>query len=340
VKGTAQLNATMDLSGKISLTGTYTISEGAYELSLSGIVRRKFNIKEGSAITWTGEPTSANVDITAVYKLETSALELFESQMASSAETTDKNRYKQKLPFEVNLFIKNELMHPQISFGLDMPENERNKYAISSNVYNRIKQINADESELNKQVLGLLVMNRFVASNPFSSLESSGSGMEGIARQSASKLLSQELNNLAGDLIQGVDLNFDLASEEDYSSGKLENRTDLNVGVSKELLGGRTTVYVGSNFELEGEEISNRKTTNIAGDVSIEYKLPRDGRYRLRAYRKDEYESIVEGQVVETGLSFILTMDYNKFRELFHRKANPDKKKKNKTGIKKNDSIK
>lgn len=327
VKGTALMNATMDLSGKLSLTGTYQIVEGAYELSISGIVRRKFDILEGSSITWTGEPTSANVDITAVYKTETSALELFESQVASGS-AEDKNKYKQKLPFEVELYIKNELMHPEISFGLDMPEEERTRYAISNNVYNRIKQINLDESELNKQVLGLLVMNRFIASNPFSSLEGGGSGVEGIARQSASKLLSEQLNNLAGDLIKGVDLTFDLQSEEDYSSGQLENRTDLNVGLSKQLFGGRTTVYVGSNFELEGQETANRKSTNIAGDVSIEYLISRDGRYRLRAYRKDEYESVIEGQVIETGLSFILTMDYDKFKELFQKSKDKSAKKK------------
>ncbi|AFD06182.1 translocation/assembly module TamB domain-containing protein [Solitalea canadensis] len=337
VKGTALMNATMDLSGKLSLTGTYQISEGAYNLSISGIVRRKFDIKEGSSITWTGEPTSANVDITAVYKTETSAMELFESQVASGT-AEDKNKYKQKLPFEVELYIKNELMHPEISFALDIPEEERTRYAISTNVYNRIKQINLDESELNKQVLGLLVMNRFIASNPFSSLEGGGSGVEGIARQSASKLLSQQLNNLAGDLIKGVDLTFDLQSEEDYSSGQLENRTDLNVGVSKQLFGGRTTVYVGSNFELEGEEVSNRKTTNIAGDVSIEYLISRDGRYKLRAYRKDEYESIIEGQVIETGLSFILTMDYDKFKELFQKSKDKSKKKGKRSGRKRNEA--
>ena len=37
----------------------------------------------------------------------------------------------------------------------------------------------------------------------------------------------------------------------------------------------------------------------------------------IRVYRKDQYETVVQAQVVETGLSFILTFDYNKFRELF-----------------------
>jgi hypothetical protein len=39
----------------------------------------------------------------------------------------------------------------------------------------------------------------------------------------------------------------------------------------------------------------------------------------IRAYRKNQYEAVVEGQVVETGVSFILTFDYNKFREIFGR---------------------
>ena len=41
----------------------------------------------------------------------------------------------------------------------------------------------------------------------------------------------------------------------------------------------------------------------------------------VRAYRKNEYQVAVEGQVVETGVAFIITMSYNKFRELFHRTA-------------------
>jgi hypothetical protein len=41
------------------------------------------------------------------------------------------------------------------------------------------------------------------------------------------------INNLAGDLISGVELNFDLVSSQDYTTGQLENKTDLNVGISK-----------------------------------------------------------------------------------------------------------
>ena len=73
---------------------------------------------------------------------------------------------------------------------------------------------------------------------------------------------------------------------------------------------------MGSDFQLE-ETNPGQNTTNLAGDVSVDYSLSKDGRYMIRVYRKDQYETVVQAQVVETGLSFILTFDYNKFRELF-----------------------
>ena len=36
----------------------------------------------------------------------------------------------------------------------------------------------------------------------------------------------------------------------------------------------------------------------------------------LRAFNKNQFEVILDGYVVETGLAFIVTMDYEKFYEL------------------------
>ena len=124
------------------------------------------------------------------------------------------------------------------------------------------------------------------------------------------------MNQLAGSLVKGVDISFDLNSGDDYSSGTTTTQTDLNVKVSKNLFNDRIRVSVGSDFQLE-ETNPGQNTTNLAGDVSVDYRLSKDGRYMIRVYRKDQYETVVQAQVVETGLSFILTFDYNKFRELF-----------------------
>src|SRR5690606_2718528 len=90
-------------------------------------------------------------------------------------------------------------------------------------------------------------------------------------------------------------------------------------GISKRLLNDRLKVSVGSNFGLEGDARQNENTTNIAGDVTVDYSLSKDGRYLLRAYRKDEYQVALQGQIVETGVGFIITLDYDKFREIFRK---------------------
>lgn len=314
VKGEGTLNATMDPSGKMSLTGRYELSDGSYKLSVGGIVSREFKIQQGSSIVWTGEPTSANVDITALYEANAPAIDLVANQVNDEL---SRAQSKQKFPFQVYLMITGEIMKPIINFKLDLPENERG--IIGGLVYAQLQTINTNESELNKQVFALLALERFIAENPFQSLAGSGNGLvANYARQSVSKLLTEQLNNMASDLVKGVDINFGLNTSEDYSSGKLENRTELEIGLSKKLLDDRLTVTVGSSFGLEGNSgQNNNNSSNIAGNVNIEYLLSKDGRYRLRAYRRNQTEGIIEGQIIETGIGFALVVDYNRFREIF-----------------------
>lgn len=319
VKGNATLNTTMDPGGNILLTGQYQIQQGKYELSLNQLIKRSFDIVKGSTITWEGEPTHAEVNITAMYLANAPAIDLVSDQL-SNASPDMRTRYKQKEPIQVYLMIKGDMMKPDISFRLDMPEDHQND--LDGTVYNRLKQINLIPSELNKQVMGLLVLNSFIPENPMDILSNGSGGLEQTARQSVSKILSQQLNNLASSLVKGVDLNFDLQSQQDYSSGTAQNSTNLNVGVSKHLFSDRLTVSVGNDFALEG---NSSQASGIAGNVSIAYALTKDGRYRITAYRKDDNEEIIQGQVIETGVTFSLVMDYNKFREIF-RKTQEDQK--------------
>lgn len=314
IQGEAELNAGMNPAGDISLTGNYTVETGNYSFSF-GPVKRVFQFKQGSTLTWSGDPLDARMDITAVYKLKAPTLELVQNQIGSE----QPNLYKQRVPFDVNLHITEQLFQPRLSFDIDLDEdNAMISQDVAGKVNTGLTQLRENESEMNKQVFALIVLGRFMAANPFESL-SGGGGAEAIARNSVSSLLSAQLNRLAGDLIQGVELDFNLQSEEDYTTGSGQNRTDLNVGVSKMLFNDRLRVTVGSNFELEGNARPGEQTTNIAGDISVDYQLSEDGRYLVRAYRKNQYQVTLQGQFVETGIGFIINMDYDQFREIFNR---------------------
>jgi hypothetical protein len=320
IKGDAQLNLGIDPSGKTNLTGTFTVNEGSYDLSYL-TVNRKFTFKKGSTITWQGDPTSATLDMTAIYIANVAPLDLVDNQISGDSQRT---MYKQKLPFNVELSLKNQLLKPDITFGITLPSNTNYNVSadVLSTVNNKLDQLRQDPNDLNKQVFAVLLLGHFIGQNPLQS-EAGGEGIQGQVRSSVSSLLSDQLNQLAGNMIAGVDLNFNLQSGQDYSTGTAQNRTDLNVGLSKHFLSDRLTVNVGNNFNLEGQQ-ANEKATNIAGDVSVGYNLTQDGRYMIRAYRKDQY-IVIQGQVVETGVGFSLTVDYNKFSQIFRAKTHQEK---------------
>jgi hypothetical protein len=181
----------------------------------------------------------------------------------------------------------------------------------------------------NRQVFSLLLFNRFVGeqSTDFFSTGSSGGssgGFSDLARQSVSKFLSSALDNIASDLFKGLDVDLNLNSYKDYSSGDAQQRTDLNVAVTKSFVNDRLSISVGKNFGIEGQDASakaaQQKGSGFLPDVTVNYKLSQDGKYLLRAYKKNQFEVILDGYVIETGVAFVVTMDYDKFKELFERK--------------------
>lgn len=312
IQGIAELNTAIDASDKITLSGTFTVEQGSYSFNF-GPVSRAFNFEKGSTITWNGDPLDARLDITAIYKNRFPTLELVANQIGGESQ----NLYKQRIPFDVKLLLTGELFNPNINFDIDLDENNA---IVSQDVVSKVNialsALRDDPAELNKQVFSLIILGRFMSSNPFESL-SGGGGIESSVRNSVSQLLSSQLNKLASDLIQGVELDFNLQSEQDYLTGSGQNRTDLNVGISKMLFDDRLKITIGSNFEVEGTARPGENPNNIAGDISIDYQLSKDGRYFARVYRKNQYQATLQGQFVETGIGFILNMSYDKFKELF-----------------------
>lgn len=311
VKGNSTLTLDIDPTGDMILSGRYEISEGSYDLSFYKFVKRKFLIEKGSTIIWSGNPLDASMNIRAIYEVETSPMDLL---IGNGPSEDVPDTYKQRLPFLVYLQIRGELLTPEISFQIDMPESERN--ALGGVVYAKIRDVNTRESDLNKQVFALLVLKRFISDNPLES--QAGSDAEGVARRSVSKLLSEQLNRLSQN-VEGVELSFDVKSYEDYSTGSGEGLTQLQLGLSKSLLDDRLVVKVSGNFEVEGETSRQNSASDYIGDLALEYKLTEDGRFRITGFRQSNYD-MVSGELIETGVGLIYIKDYNTLRELF--KAN------------------
>lgn len=312
VSGEGDFIFNMTPNGRITLTGSYEIIDGHYELNLYNLVNRRFLIDEGSSVTWSGDPFDAELDVRAIYNIETSASALMAAQI-SGAEPSVQNQYKQVLPFNVYLNIDGELLQPKISFALDMPEEDQG--AIGGQVYSRVQQVNQQEGELNRQVFSLLVLNRFY---PDAGSDGSSGGFATIARDNLNDAVSNQLNAFSDKLLggSGIELDFGLNSYTDYQGDAPTDRTQLDIAAQKKLFNDRLTVRVGSEVDIQGSS-STGEETPIIGNVSLEYTVTEDGRYRLKGFRKSEFENVIDGQTIVSGIGLIFTQEFNQFNELW-----------------------
>ncbi len=322
VQGSAQITVGSNPNGDVTVAGTYNLKGGSYQLNY-GPVKRKFILQQGSSISLSGDPMNATADITAIYEISTAPLDLIGNEIGG-ATPAESQQYKRKVPFQVLLKINGSIATPELGFDIVVKEKAAGiSYELSTAVQNKLEQLRTDPSAMNKQVFALLALGRFVGDESSNFFGGNGAGNNNLlANESVSGFLNAAVEQLAQNLFKGVDLDINLKTVDDDLSSQ---RTDLNVALAKTFLDDRLSVSFGTNFTVDGADPSaaggaNSANSQFMPDVNTTYKLSRDGKYVLRAYRRSQYEAIMDGYFIETGLAFSFTMDYNKFSELFRRK--------------------
>jgi hypothetical protein len=314
VRGQSNLIFQLEKSGKMDLTGSYEVNGGFYSLSFE-VLKRKFSIDPGSVITWTGDPTKATVNLTASYTTLTPSIDLV-SNVISVYPLVEQNKFQQKLPFLVTLKLEGDLLKPTITFDISLPTTI---LTLWPDVDQRLTQLRNQQSEMNEQVFALLLLGRFVGQDPLASATGGGSTPGNLAFSSASQILTNQMDQVAASLIKQVDIHFNLNNQQDFLTGTEIDYTELDINVSKQFMEDRLRVNVGSTFDVVGTGAPKQAPSNLAGNVDAGYKLSKDGRYMLRAYRQNQYQAVVLGQVIETGVGFVFTFNYDKFKEIWHR---------------------
>ena len=328
VKGDAALSFAMDRSGKMSLTGAYNLIEGSYLVSLESVIKKKFDIDAGSTIIWNGDPLDAEISINARYSVRASPYDLVADQLSGLSDI-DKGGYKQRYPFLVILKLRRQILLPEISFSIQLPAED--KGILGGAVNQKLSMLNEDESALNKQVFALLVLGRFVQENPF---QTESTGTSTIIRSTVGKFLSAQLNQLSSKILPGIELNFDIQSYDDYQSGLAKGRTQVEIGVKKQLFNERLSVQLGGAVDVEGERVKQNSASDITSDVTVEYKLTGEGSFRLKGFRHNQYEGAIEGQLVETGIGLVFVRDFNRWNRIFmSQKSNSDSSKTQKNNV-------
>lgn len=316
VKGEGKLNTGFDNKGSLYILGRFDIKEGSYNLTYQ-IINKKFIIsdKSKSYISWSGDPLEANLFITAEHNLGKKSLANYPFQ------SEELKKLKPNIPLRVDLVLSGVLSQPKIDFELVLNETDigasKDEFqkagfkTIDDKGIKNESNINIAKSELIKDQSIMILMTGAFNFEDFGNKIESSKNYEDIARQKVSDLISSQLNKYAAGIIKGIDL--DLGLQSGYNLANDSRNTNLSLGVKKKFAKDRLILSVGKNFELENKDL---RSSEIFDNIQANFIITKDGRYRLNVFRKNLNQMVIEGSVIETGLGFVVAIDYETWKEL------------------------
>lgn len=261
VRGTGDMLMEIDNRGKFNMYGDYVIGSGDYLFTLQNIVNKKFSVEPDGKIVWNGEPLNALIDINAIYKLKASPALMMAAMTGDTAAY-----YKNRLPVNVNLYMKGPLTSPNLDFGVNLPT-----LSESDNANQLLNPAIASKELRTSQAFALLLTNHFSAGNGNVALGGSG-------QTTGFEMLSNQLSNWASQYSDKLDFGINYRAANGESTG---SQTDISV--SRELLHDKLLVEL--NGSVQGAS-SSSSTSNLAGEFNVEYKINKDGSLKARFYNE------------------------------------------------------
>lgn len=199
--------------------------------------------------------------------------------------------------FNISINIRNTLENLSVTFDLSAPED--------LTIQNQLSSLTAEQRAT--QAMSLLVYNTY--SGP-------GTTAKVNSANPLNSFIEKELNQWASNSLKGVDLSFGIDTYDDAASGGVNSRTDYSYQLSKSLFNNRVKAVIGGKFSTDADPTENLKE-NLIDDVALEYQLTKRDNMFLKIFRHTGYESILEGEITETGVGFVIRKKMLKLGDLF-----------------------
>jgi hypothetical protein len=143
------------------------------------------------------------------------------------------------------------------------------------------------------------------------------------------KFYTTHLNHLISENVSFVDLKFDVQSFKEYNAyGETVVQRNYYYNVGKSFFNDRARInYKGSlgvTDDMQTEQVNSKLVQN---ELEMEVKITKDGVLRGVFFRKNQYEGLLEGEVIQTGLGFRLRKDFYSFGDIFLGNKRMEKRK-------------
>ena len=288
--------------GDFRMFGNYIVDQGMYKISMKEIIHKDFALKSGSTITFTGDPYYANLDVQAVYTVNSASL---------SDLSTDASLTQSTVKVNCLMNLTGSLANPTIKFDLELPTvNEEDRELVRS--------ATSTEEQMNTQIIYLLGIGKFYAYDYNANSNRSSNATSSLAFST----LSGQLNNMLSQAMENENWNIGA----NLSTGQ-EGWSDVE---AEAILSGRllnNRLLINGNFGYRENVMAN---TNFVGDFEAIWLLNKNGEFRLRGYNQTNDRYFTKSTLTTQGIGFIYKKDFNKWTELFQwlmRKQNQKKDK-------------
>jgi hypothetical protein len=323
-------------TGEFNIYGLYEIDRGNYLFTLQNIINKRFTLNKGGTIAFNGDVYKALLNADAVYEVRTSTYDLiFDPQQTEGISAEVEARSKNRMLTRLLLKLKGSLERPDVSFDIQPMDPDP---AIRTILENKMQIVKSTESELNKQVFGLLVMNRFLPTGTAVNPISNTSYISGSVTNTVSEFLSSQLSQYVSNFFEtmnvkefDVKLNFRQYDQQTSSTqqqieqqSQFDTRRELQLALTKRFFNNRLSINVGGNldfgdrntFDQSAGTYRNNPNTYVTGDFQIEYAITKSGNLRAKAYNRGDYDNFNQRNRNKTGIGITFQQDFDNIYDL------------------------
>lgn len=317
-KGGGDLVFEYGLDGNFKMYGRYTVEEGSYLFTLLNVVNKPFKMVKGGTIDWFGNPYNAKISLDATYEVSTPPYNFVQDEVELLSSV--KNEALKPANVKVNMHLSGDLMKPDITFDMDFPNATSQLKSLTDN---RLRILKQDQSEMSRQVFGLVVMGGFLPPNTgFIQAGNYASSLYNTVTQMIANQFSNYLAGVASEWFKGniSSLDLDIAyndfqtvvnpGNQGATAGGREVQFRVKSGFNKD----RITVQVGSQF---GVGRSNLPVANgfLGEDVTVEIRITEDNHWRFKIYQRLEPD--ISGQRRDRyGIGLSFQKEYDSFSSM------------------------
>ena len=284
-KGNGTILFRINTLGKFQMFGDFSVVSGSYSFKYGGLIGKKFDVKKGGSIIWTGNPLAAQLNLEAVYKTT-----------ANPAVLIDNPSFNRKVDVEVIIGVRGNLTNPEPDFNINFPN-------VGSSLKSEIQYKLDDKDARQTQALYLLSTGSFLS-------------QEGVNQNQLSNNLFEKASSLFSDIFSGDNDKISIAPEYIVADRTPGQQTDGRFGVTvSSKINDRITV----NGKV-GVPVGGISETAIIGDLEVQYRVNRDGTLNLRVFNKEnDITYIGQGIGYTQGLGMSYEVDFDTFKELVNK---------------------